>query len=145
MESHSNLMELQVCKNITVSTGTLSHSSQCVPFTHTHSHNSPSPPTSLAHIIYLLQPCCDQVVISDSPTSSLSLLFLSTRGVCCSQHTRRSPTAPRRRWREVQIDPECVLVCVCWSKLPRISRPPYMNTIRKVWQTCSSMGICIYS
>lgn len=46
-----------------------------------------------------------------SHSHSHFLFFPSTRSVCCSWHTGRSPTAPRRSWREVQIDPEYVVVC----------------------------------
>lgn len=114
---HKRALELQgLCRSedVTVSTGSLSPSSLCILPTHTSSH---IPLTPLAHIIYLLQPRCDQVAVSDSPTSFSSLLFPSTRGVCCSRHTGCSPTAPRRGWREVQIDPEGFirLLSVCWS------------------------------
>lgn len=148
-ERHWNLLELQgLCRfeDVRVSTGSLSPSSLCILPTHTTSH---IPLTPWAHIIYLPPPRCDQVAVSDSPTSSSSLLFPSTRGVCCSRHTGRSPTAPRRSWREVQIDPEdfirlWVCVCVGGSNNPvsggHITR--YSTWENKASRMCVSLCVC---
>lgn len=63
------IQDLCRSEDITVSAGTLSLSSLVVS---SHTLVLLSPPTSSAHIIYLLHARCDQVALSDSPTPTSS-------------------------------------------------------------------------
>lgn len=128
MERHWNLLEIQdLCRSedITVSAGTLSLSSLVVS---SHTLVLLSPPTSSAHIIYLLQPRCDQVALSDSPTSSSSPPpgAFAAPGILPGGADEKSRSTPSMWW--------CVSL--------RIRRPHYsIQNINKLM--CASL--CVYN